>query len=284
MLGSIPNLRAFPYATALRQELSARNRAYAQRHGLDCRESRGEPPVVCYLAGDGVHGNFLPETYRAILKNPDWRRRLAKPHTSARQALPREGIRWHELDSSTSSDALLMNIFCYPGILRRERVRSLFGVDESATVQFGVRPRVPFVNGHSDRTEIDMLLGAVMVEAKLTESGFQKKSAGGVEAYRDFAAVFDRESLPREKSCYLSYQLIRNVLAAYASVCSLCVMIDERRPDLQEAWFLIMRAVKIHGLRLRCQILTWQELAPVLPMKLQGFLHEKYGIIAAHGR
>jgi hypothetical protein len=279
MLGSIPSLRAFPYAAALRHELSGRNRAYARRHGLDCRESRGDPPVVCYLPGDGVHGNFLPETYQAILRNPDWRRRLEKPHTSAREALPREGIRWRELDSSTSSDALLMNIFCYPGTLRRDGVLGLLGLSEPATASFGVRARVPLLTGRFDRTEVDMRVGNLLVEAKLTEVGFQTKSAAVVQGYRDFTDVFDPRSLPRQDECYISYQLIRNVLAAHASGCSFCVMMDARRPDLQEAWYAIMSCVRIHDLRLRCRTVTWQELAEVLPSKLQEFLKEKYGIV-----
>ncbi len=285
MLGSIPNLRAFPYAAALRQELSIRNQAYARRLGLECRESRGEPPVVCYLPGDGAHGNFLPQTYQAILKNPDWRKRLGKPHTSARDALPREGIRWRELDSSTSSDALLMNVFCYPGTLRCDRVFALLGLSEPAIPQFGVRARVPLFDGRFDRTEVDMRLGDLLVEAKLTEAGFQTKSAAVVEAYRDFREVFDPCGLPKDRDddSYTSYQLIRNVLAAYASGCSFCVMIDARRPDLQEEWYTIMSCVRVHDLRLRCRTLTWQELSEVLPTKLQRFLEEKYGIVPGNG-
>jgi hypothetical protein len=266
------------YANALRHELSARNRAYARRLSLECRESRGHPPVVCYLSGESVHGNFLPQTYRAILKNPGWRRRMEKPHTSAREALPREGVHWRELDSSTSSDALLMNIFCYPGTLRREAVFALLDANRPATPRFGVPARVPLLNGRYDRTEIDMQLGTLLVEAKLTESHFQKKEKAVVEAYRDFNDVFDRGSLPRANDRYISYQLIRNVLAAHASGCAFCVMMDARRPDLREAWFAIMSCVRIHDLRLRCRTLTWQELAQALPLKLQSFLAEKYGI------
>ena len=43
---------------------------------------------------------------------------------------------------------------------------------------------------------------------------------------------------PRETvTGYAGYQLIRNVLAAYAQEGSFCVIHDERRPDLREAWF-----------------------------------------------
>lgn len=82
---------------------------------------------------------------------------------------------------------------------------------------------------------------------------------------------------PREVQ-YLSYQLIRNVLAAEASSARFCVILDERRPDLKEAWFRIMAAVKSAEVRTRCLVLTWQELAAVLPTNLKSFLEYKYGI------
>ena len=78
---------------------------------------------------------------------------------------------------------------------------------------------------------------------------------------------------------YASYQLIRNVLAAYAQGCSFCVIHDERRPDLREAWFQVMAAVKPAEMRVRLKVLTWQELAVVLPEDLQDFLDVKYGIV-----
>jgi hypothetical protein len=99
-----------------------------------------------------------------------------------------------------------------------------------------------------------------------------------VNAYRDFARVFDCDALPRVGNSILGYQLIRNVLAAYANQCSFCVMLDARRPDLREAWYSVMRCVTDYELRVRCQMLMWQELAAALPGKLQSFLKEKYGI------
>jgi hypothetical protein len=267
-------------ASALRYELSARNRAYARRLALEHRQTRGQPPAICYVPGPDGHGNFVPQSYRAILKNPAWRRRLQKPHTSAYEALPREGINWRELDSSTSSDALLMNVFCYPGILDSKPLENLLGVEETTVPEFGVKARVPLADGRLDRTEIDMRLGDLLVEAKLTETNFQQKSKSVVEGYRDFDEVFDATFLPQTEAVYLSYQLIRNVLAAFAMNCSFCVILDERRPDLREQWFAVMRAIRVHDLKPRCKVLTWQELAEFLPMKLQNFLDEKYGIVS----
>jgi hypothetical protein len=87
------------------------------------------------------------------------------------------------------------------------------------------------------------------------------------------------ERVPREER-YRSYQLIRNVLAAHAAGARFCVICDERRPDLREAWFRVMAAVRSAEMRTRCLMLTWQELAGVVPAGLRGFLAAKYGIVA----
>ena len=283
MSGPDFNFRTPSYATHLRQELSLRNFQYAQRANLPNFETQGQPSTICYLPTvDGRHhGNFLPETYRAICKDKNWSKRLEKAHTSARETLPRTGRRWCELDSSNSSDALLMNIFCFPRVATQPGIAHLLGTDSATPPEFGVKARVPLANKRADRTEVDMKLGDLLVEAKLTESDFQSAPATVVETYRDFHEVFDSEMLPRTNDRYASYQLIRNVLAAKANVCPFCVMIDARRPDLREAWYAVMRSVKIMDLRLRCKILTWQELAAHVPRKLQTFLEQKYGIMNA---
>lgn len=281
-MGAAQSTGKYSYVTALRRELSIRNREYARRLGLDCRESHGGTPVVCYMGSEenAEHGNFLPASYRAILKNDKWRKRLAKPHTSAYQALPREGFRWRELDSCNSSDALLMNIFCYPGMLKTKGVCDLLGVERDVVPEFGFRARVPLGHKRFDRTEVDMRVGDLLVEAKLTEADFQSKAAAMVEEYRDFHAVFEAARLPRCGDSYLCYQLIRNVLAAYSNRCSFCVVCDARRPDLLEAWYAVMSCVRPHEVRIRCKVLTWQELAEPLPKRVQRFLVEKYGILA----
>ena len=92
--------------------------------------------------------------------------------------------------------------------------------------------------------------------------------------HEDLGKEADEDSVWR----YRGYQLIRNVLAAQALECSFCVLLDARRPDLREQWYAVMRCVRPPELRVRCKVLTWQELKGVLPRKLQSFLKEKYGI------
>ena len=325
------------YASQLRQELGLRNRRYAR--GRAHVESYGNPPVIVFAPEDARHGNFFHAAYAAISSNLEWMRRFNKVHAQAARSLPKadSGRRWRELDSSMSSDALLMNIFCAPGVTESAAVRNMLGVEADVQPVFGWKARVPLTTSLFDRTEVDMRLGSLLVEAKLTEADFQVREAHIVEAYRDFDAVFERDLLPRVElpprrrrepgespedysqefesvldpaaseahflhptqaqslrpplyseidllessdAGYASYQLIRNVLAAYAAGCSFCVLHDERRPDLREDWYNVMAAVRSAEMRTRCKVLTWQELSAFLPDELQDFLDLKYGIVA----
>jgi hypothetical protein len=307
-------------ANQLRQELGIRNRRYAR--GRSRVESYGSLPVVVYAPENGCHGNFFDPAYTAITENPKWMRRFDKVHAQARRNLPKAERRWRELDSSMSSDALLMNVFCTPGVAESSLIRNALGVECDAVPVFGWKARVPLSSGRFDRTEVDMRFGALLVEAKLTESDFQTCLTPVAEAYRDFDLVFERDMLPRvelatarprrasefpendsqefesvvgdpdsfsifdsvvrspSKIGYAGYQLIRNVLAAYDTDCSFCVIHDARRPDLGEGWFRVIAAVKRAEMRTRLKILTWQELSAFLPIALQNFLDLKYGIVA----
>ena len=268
--------------TFLRQELCARNASYAAVYNLPHVTSYGEPPIIVYLPSvcGRKHGNFISSSYRAIMRRPEWRRRLQKVHSQAKHALPGVEHAWRELDSSMSSDALLMNIFCYPGVTKKREVSLLLGTDMGDVPEFGFRPHVPLLTGAKERTEVDMKLGGVLFEAKLTEGDFQIQGPSALEQYRDFREVFDCSQLPRRGLDYVSYQLLRNVLAAYALNLQFCVLLDARRPDLLEQWYAIIRCLLSADLRTRCKVLTWQELACCLPATLERFLSIKYGIVS----
>ena len=337
------------YAGELRRELMARNRVWARGSGRvrPHVESYGRERVIVYEPdGNAGHGNFFPDAYAAMIANKDWMRRFDKIHAQGR-ALPKAepgpngepARRWRELDSSMSSDALLMNVFLGFGTSELGGLKRVLGVEADELPVFGWKARVPLAsaqNGRArfDRTEVDMRWGRLLVEAKLTETDFQTRAAKGLEGYRDFDAVFDRELLPRVElraarrrtavefaeeftqeweepaalpefeanevarefqagivarareaepveAGYAGYQLIRNVLAAYAEGCSFCVVHDERRPDLREGWFNVMKAVRSAEMRTRCKVMTWQELAGLAPAGLQEFLELKYGILGA---
>ena len=269
------------YVSALREELIARNNSYAVLNLLPHVTSYGGLPVVVYQQSEcgRHHGNFIAASYRAILRRPEWRKRLQKVHSQGRRSLPATDGSWRELDSSLSSDALLMNIFCYPGVTRRREVCRILGLEPGSVPEFGFMPRIPLLSEATERTEVDMKLGNKIFEAKLTEGDFQIQRAELVEQYRDLREVFDSRQLPRAKRKYASYQLIRNVLAAHALDLDFCTLLDARRPDLIEDWYAIVRCIRFAGLRARCKVLTWQELAPSLPAALRRFLSVKYGIV-----
>lgn len=204
----------------LRRILAAQAKQYADAQAIPHCIIYGDSAVVCFYPYDDEtrHGNFLSRNYKAIRAQPEWRKRLAKVHTLGKRSFPaRERGRWMELDTSTSSDALLMNIICCPGVLRDRRVLALLGAEPGATLEFGYKARVPLANRGVDRTEVDLRLGDVLIEAKLTESDFQSATRKTLLAYRDFSEVFDERRLPQRQDRYACYQLLRNVLAAYAS-------------------------------------------------------------------
>jgi hypothetical protein len=187
-----------------------------------------------------------------------------------------------ELDCAASSDALLMNIFCYPGVLTRRSVWSTLGVERGSRAEFGFRPQTPLKNNHGDRTEIDLKLGNLLIEAKLTEGNFQCARPELLARYRDFDHVFEPDLLPSSNGVFRSYQLLRCVLAAEHLEMSFCVLCDHRRPDLIEDWYQIVRSVHSAELRCRLKIITWQELSVCLCKTQQKFLETKYGIVASH--
>jgi hypothetical protein len=83
------------YATLLRRELYARNASYAALHQLADVTSYGEVPVVVYQASPcgTQHGNFIPASYRALQRRPQWKRRFEKVHSQAGRAFPKsDGI------------------------------------------------------------------------------------------------------------------------------------------------------------------------------------------------
>jgi hypothetical protein len=309
-------------ASLLRRDLNARAQHLATTTDLLHDQTPGNSPSILFGRDEQArHGNFHPASYAAICANPAWSRRLTKVHTAHRKLRARADWPWMELDCANSSDALLMNIFCHPGVFNGETfapaIAHLLNIDPTAQPHFGINPGVPLNTNRknlkapkelTDRTEIDLQLNDLFLEAKLTESSFQTAPIRLIERYRDLEAVFDLTRLPRTSrvapnphppvedlsqsddtpqaistshpapSLIQSYQLIRNVLAAYAANTSFCVLCDARRSDLIESWYQVLSAVRHPTFACRLKLLTWQELAATLPEDLQHFLNLKYGI------
>lgn len=263
-------------SAVIRRDLSQRNIARASKYGHEL--SYGEIPSVIYCEEVSRHGNFLPASYRSICANPEWRKRLKKRYTGSRWVAWSGERKRCELDCANSSDALLMNIFCYPRVLCRPQLCMLLGITPGLLPTFGFKPRIRLLNQQSDQTEVDMKISDLLVEAKLTESGFQPRPSRLLHRYRDLVEVFEVSELPIVSERIRGYQLIREILVAYAVDCSFLLLCDGRRADLVDGWFAVVRAIRSSSFRSRLRLLTWQEIAGALPPRLQQFLDEKYGI------
>jgi hypothetical protein len=92
------------YVSALRQDLIARNSSYASLNLLPHVTTYGELPVVVYQQSEcgRHHGNFIAASYRAILRRPEWRKRLRKVHSQGRRSLSAKDGPWRELDCDPS--------------------------------------------------------------------------------------------------------------------------------------------------------------------------------------
>jgi hypothetical protein len=200
-------------SSMLRRDLSDRAHHLARAQNTLHDISPGPNPVVIFGHDEhGHHGNFHPGSYARIQANPAWLRRLTKPHTASRRSRARKDWQWMELDTCNSSDALLMNIFCHPGVFNGTTiappVARLLNIDPHTEPHFGITPGIPLKNSRkgrsklpvqlTDRTEIDLHLGNLFIEAKLTESNFQTAAPRLVERYCDLEAVFDIARLPRK--------------------------------------------------------------------------------------
>jgi hypothetical protein len=270
------------WVSKLKDELRERAVYLATNQGIRHYSSLGESPTILFpIAADwNSHGNFHPDTLRAILASAVLARRLDKAHARAADTLPVEGAGARELDSSNSSDALLMNCFCFPGAV--PRIMKGLGLWESigstAMPEFGVKAKLPKAQNRQDATELDMKIGSHIFEAKLTEKDFTSSAIEHVREYTDFNSVFDSSALPVVDSEFKGYQLIRNVLAAFHLNATLIVLLDQRRPDLLQEWWAVHSAIKDAKLRLRCGFRTWQQVAAASPPLLAAYLSGKYGI------
>jgi hypothetical protein len=278
-------VRSINWSRMLRTELCALATRYAQDSGEQSYVSLGRQAVVFFPPNHSRHGNFQQRSYTVIKSTPEWASRLSKSHAQRANALPEPyNSSACELDSCTSSDALLMNVMCYPGVVAGQ-IAELLGVRSDARPRFGVPGAVPLENGKTDSTELDMLIDDTIVEAKLTEASFTNKAKSVVERYAALDEVFDESALPRAatktdgEEDIQSYQLIRNVLAtAHRPNSQFRVLLDSRRPDLLREWWALHGAIRSAELRARCGFVTWQELAAASPKPLRDFLRAKYGL------
>ncbi len=251
-------------STKLKKEIRKCASSFARRHNFTVDDSHASALIFCNL-----DDCFHPDSLRAIHEAPDWNARTLKKHQNVKGVL--------EMQSSNSSDALLMNIFCHPLIGKWAGVRKILRADVKS-ISFGVPGAVHINKGQSDRTEIDMTLPSAFCEAKLIEDDFKHKRKEIVESYDGLYKAFHVESLPRVGTDYDNYQIIRNLLAAKQHNRDHILFCDERRTDLVRRYMTTVSCLQDSKDRLRCRVICWQEIAAVCGKLLREWIEEKYGI------
>lgn len=253
------------FSNQLRSVLNEQAIAYARKHRLKVEARK---TAVLFPEVEGMITNFNASSFNNIRKNGDWLARTQKPHSQVRGA--------KELQSSNSSDALLMSIFCYPRITACKGLTSLLNIAPNTRPVFGWNPE--FSNEDPKYpTEVDMKIGNNIFEAKLTESDFTDKEQDIVLGYEQFGDTFETSLLKIQNGKYKNYQLTRNFLAAKKYDFHFTLLVDMRRPDLIREFLDTVKAVKDPALTSRLNFITWQEITEVVPAALKGWLKEKYG-------
>lgn len=215
-----------------------------------------------------ISDNFNVNSYKNINDNINWKNRLEKKHTTVKNV--------YEMQSSNSSDALLMNIFCHPKFKNWKGMNNLFKIDKFDDFEFGWNPE--FKNEKSSyKTEIDLKFNDIIIEAKFTEENFKTQIKTVVESYENFDLVFEKDLLKvTENNEYKNYQLIRNILTAYKYNFRFILIIDESRIDLIKEFLKTIISIKNLELRNKIEFITWQEIVDLVGDELKEYMKNKY--------
>lgn len=252
-------------SSSLKSLIRSRSIDYAKKHSLSYTEFKTA------IIFDNIADNFLPTSYDCIIEKQEWSERLKKQHPQVQNAC--------EMQSSNSSDALLMNIFCHPKINSWKGIRKLFGVS-NINPDFGIKPELQLKSGQGDRTEIDLAFENIIVEAKLTETDFTQKSVSAVKNYTAVEKVFHFNNLPNNGENIFHYQIVRNIMASVQLNKRHILICDDRRGDLIRCYYDVVKCVRDVGIRKNCSIIFWQEIFTKVGKELRQFLLDKYGISA----
>ena len=248
----------------LKQVLWQSTLAYAHTHKIPV-----DPSHQSAVLFKDVSDAFYNASFENISKHKDWLERTQKPHQNVANVM--------EMQSSNSSDALLMNIFCHPKIASWKGVADVLGFVPAEPV-FGFKALVEKDGTRGDNTEIDMLVGNYFVEAKLTEEDFTEKEMEEVKKYTNLRLCFDTGSLPVQNNCYQNYQIIRNLLAAIQHKKQHMLLCDERRPDLVRRYMETVCCLRDPQHRKNCRVVFWQEIQRACGNELGAFLRSRYDL------
>ena len=140
------------YSKQLRITLTDIAKKYASTHKYKFNTGLKKTPESA-LIFDQTEFNFNKDSWSVIWNNTAYRSRTQKAHSSFDSTNPKD-----EMQSSNSSDALLMNIFCYPKINEWKGVKQLLQVNDLSQLKFGHEPGISLNDGTVDRTEVDLFI------------------------------------------------------------------------------------------------------------------------------
>lgn len=214
---------------------------------------------------DDIAMSFHPDTYRNIINNKNYVERIKKIHPKVPSIL--------EMQSSNSSDALLMNFFAHPKIKEWKGVRDLVSISSSDDIEFGWNP--VHENENNYKTEIDIRIGNSIIEAKLTEEDFKSKKLNVVLRYLDVEKIVDLQVLTKN-DIVSNYQLIRNLITARKYGYKFTLLIDASRIDLLREFYKVKGAIIDKSFAANFNFITWQEMTNCVGDDLKNYITEKY--------
>lgn len=214
---------------------------------------------------DKIEMSFYYKTFNNIINNHEYLNRIGKIHPKVPTIL--------EMQSSNSSDALLMNIFAHPEVRNWKPIRDLLSINSDDNIEFGWNP--DHKNEKRKKTEIDVKVGNSIFEAKLTEADFKSQHLNIVLSYVDVEKIIDLKDLTKDE-IVSNYQLIRNLVTAKKYGYKFHLLIDESRTDLRNEFDKVKKSIIDKSLANSIEIITWQQISTCVSDDLKEYLTEKY--------
>ncbi|MDR1666633.1 MAG: hypothetical protein LBS03_02920 [Bacteroidales bacterium] len=282
MMKSIEN-RGITATDTLKNEVAGKTKSLKERIKTNAELfAKSNPEIKGHITPTGVYlfddvkMNFILESFDNIKRHPDWFIRIEK------KLKDHPGV--FEMQSSNSSDALLMNIFCYPDFISENKFTE-------NKMKFGWNPNFSYEKKKLEYlkkigkdkefhfSEIDLKIDNSIFEAKLTETDFGDKEIETVKRYDGFQCVFNEKLLSKTEDGlkYRNYQLIRYILAAFKDYLEFILLVDETRNDLIEDFENTKKSVKISEFQKKICYKTWQDLIRGCKAeKLRKYISERY--------
>jgi hypothetical protein len=214
---------------------------------------------------DKIEMSFYDKTFNNIINNQEYLNRIGKIHPKVPTIL--------EMQSSNSSDAILMNIFAHPEVKDWKPLRDLLSINSNDDIEFGWNP--VHENEKWKKTEIDVKIGNSIFEAKLTETDFKSKHLNIVLRYVDVEKMIDLKALTKDE-IVSNYQLIRNIVTAKKYGYKFHLLIDDSRTDLRNEFDKVKNSIIDKSLANSIELITWQQISTCVSDDLKEFLTEKY--------